>query len=143
MRALAPAALVLLPILAGACSFGPPVQTDAPLEETRWEVVEVRGVQPPEGADPAPFLTVRSSTGDVVGNSGCNTFNGPYRATGNELVMGPLASTRRACAGRDLGNFETIMFDALSRTRFYVVRLNELFLYEGEDALVRLRRADR
>jgi len=131
---------ISLVVVLAACATAPPVPTDAPLEGTTWEVVEVRGITPPSSAAPDPFIVVQSGDGQVAGNTGCNGFNGPYRATGNELIMGPLASTGRVCP-TDLGDFETIMMDALAKTRFYVVRLNELFLYEGRESHVRLRRS--
>ncbi len=134
MRTLSLSILVALAACASA-----PVPSDAPLEGTTWEVVEVRGITPPSSAAPDPYVVIQSGDGQVAGSTGCNSFNGPYRATGNELVMGPLSSTRRACS-TELGDFETIMLDALGKTRFYVVRLNELFLYEGREAHVRLRR---
>ena len=136
MRTLSLAFVALL----SACASSPSVPTDAPLEGTTWEVVEVRGITPPSSAADDPFILIQSGVGELVGNTGCNSFNGPYRATGNELVMGPFASTRRACPS-DLGDFETIMMDALGKTRFYVVRLNELFLYDGPEAHMRLRRS--
>lgn len=123
-----------------ACATSGPIPGPVPLEGTTWEVVEVRGVAPPASAAPDPFIVIQSGDGQVAGSTGCNAFNGPYRATGNELVMGPLDSTGRACP-TELGDFETIMMHALTNTRFYVVRLNELFLYEGRDAHVRLRRS--
>lgn len=131
-------ALLLLPLSgATACaSSGPPVSIDAPLEGTRWHVVEVRGEAPPE--DTAPFLMIESAEGQVMGRAGCNSFNGPYRATGNELVMGPLASTRMMCAP-GVQSFEDSMLQALGDTRFYVIRGNDLFLYDGPDHHVRLR----
>lgn len=136
-------ALLSALLLTAGCSFAPPPQVDAPLEGTTWRVVEVRGVQPPAESQPEPFLLIRNGIGEVAGNTGCNAFNGPYRATGNELIMGPFSSTRVACPLAGVGDFETIFLDALSDTEFYVVRLNELFLYEGSEPIVRFRRADR
>jgi putative lipoprotein len=136
-------ALLSAALLLGACSFQPPPQVDAPLEGTTWEVVEIRGVPTPPESQPVPFLLVRSGIGEVAGNTGCNAFNGPYRATGNELIMGPLASTRRACALPAVSDFETIMFAAMEDAQFYVIRLNELFLYEGSEPIMRLRRSGR
>ncbi len=144
MRAIARlSSLLSVSLLVGACSFAPPPQVNAPLEGTTWEVVEVRGVQPPAESQPEPFILIRSGIGELTGNSGCNAFNGPYRATGNELIMGPFASTRMACPLNTVSDFETVFLDALEDTRFYVVRLNELFLYDGPDSHVRLRRSDR
>ena len=129
-------ALAVLPLLVACASSGPPVSIDAPLEGTRWHVVEVRGEQPPEGVE--PFLVIESADGQAMGRAGCNNFNGPYRATGNELVMGPLASTRMRCETY-AAYFEELMLEALGATRFYVIRGNDLFLYDGPDAHVRLR----
>ena len=39
--------------------------------------------------------------GRVTGSSGCNTFRGPYEEQGEELSVGPLASTRKACKSPD------------------------------------------
>ena len=35
--------------------------------------------------------------GKLSGNSGCNSYNGPYTTTGSQIKIGPLASTRKAC----------------------------------------------
>lgn len=35
--------------------------------------------------------------GQVSGNAGCNTYNGPYKLDGTSLTVGPLASTMMAC----------------------------------------------
>ena len=36
--------------------------------------------------------------GTVSGFSGCNTFNGPYTLSGDSIKIGPIATTRKACA---------------------------------------------
>ena len=35
--------------------------------------------------------------GQVSGNAGCNTYNGPYKLDGTSLTVGPLATTMKAC----------------------------------------------
>jgi heat shock protein HslJ len=35
--------------------------------------------------------------GQVSGDAGCNTYNGPYKLEGTSLTVGPLATTRKAC----------------------------------------------
>ena len=44
----------------------------------------------------ARFVQFRAD-GIVAGSSGCNRFTGAYDQKGDELTMGPLASTRMAC----------------------------------------------
>ncbi len=36
--------------------------------------------------------------GILQGNSGCNTYNGPYKVNGKQITIGPLASTKKACS---------------------------------------------
>jgi heat shock protein HslJ len=38
-----------------------------------------------------------SAQGQVSGNSGCNTYRGGYETNGDQLKVGPLASTRMFC----------------------------------------------
>ena len=36
--------------------------------------------------------------GTLSGNSGCNTFSGPYTVNENQITIGPLASTMMMCS---------------------------------------------
>lgn len=38
-----------------------------------------------------------AADGRISGSTGCNTFRGPYTASGDRIEIGPLAATRRAC----------------------------------------------
>lgn len=51
---------------------------------------------PEETGKTAPFLQFRSD-GKVGGSTGCNRFTGTYSQDGDALVIGMLATTRRAC----------------------------------------------
>jgi heat shock protein HslJ len=52
-------------------------------------------VSPIAGTD----LTVEfGPAGQVAGNSGCNSYSGPFTLDGSNLTVGPLASTMMACA---------------------------------------------
>ena len=46
------------------------------------------------------------------GSSGCNTYDGPYTTNGNIAAIGPLATTRMACA-EDVMAQETAFLAAL------------------------------
>ena len=49
-----------------------------------------------DGGRTARFVQFRAD-GVVGGSSGCNRFTGAYNQNGDELTLGPLASTRMAC----------------------------------------------
>lgn len=42
-------------------------------------------------------LTLAFKDGQVSGSAGCNMFHGTYATEGNQVQLGPLATTRRAC----------------------------------------------
>lgn len=52
-------------------------------------------------ARPIAYYTLTAEFGandNLSGNSGCNTYNGPYRVTGDQIEIGPLATSRMACS---------------------------------------------
>jgi heat shock protein HslJ len=54
--------------------------------------------------------------GRLSGNSGCNRFSATYRQEGEQLVIGPVASTKMACLGPE-NAMEAAWFDMISRIR--------------------------
>lgn len=87
------------------------------------------------------FIAFKSG-GEVSGYAGCNQFFGTYELTGDRITFGPLASTRRACAGPQ-GAAETDFFNLLDQVRTLHVHGHELHLMgEGEAMLATLRRRD-
>ena len=59
-----------------------------------WRLVGTQGNTPPK--------VTFSADGRITGSSGCNTFMGRYDVDDQALSVGPLASTRRACATSEL-----------------------------------------
>jgi heat shock protein HslJ len=57
--------------------------------------------------------------GRVSGDSGCNTFNGPYTISGSSISFGPLASTLRACIPDEVSQQEQHFYAALDATTTY------------------------
>jgi heat shock protein HslJ len=64
----------------------------------------------------------------VNGDSGCNTFNGPYRAGAGDITIGPLASTMKACADEKLSTQEQQYLAALQLAKAYRIRGEQLEL---------------
>ncbi|HEX5827592.1 MAG TPA: META domain-containing protein [Candidatus Limnocylindrales bacterium] len=65
-------------------------------------------VGPVEGSTP----TVAFTADGVVGDSGCNSFNGGYTLDGETVTIGPLATTMKACE-QPLMDQETQLLTAL------------------------------
>ena len=83
----------------GAPTVGAPAATPAAassagvvLANTRW-----RGNVP--GVDEGSTPWLEFVDGRVAGYTGCNMLSGPWRVESNEIRVGPLATTKRACAG--------------------------------------------
>lgn len=88
-----------LALFAGACSDGEP----PPIEGSSWVLTSFG----PEGAT-EPVVEGTTITAEfnademnVTGSAGCNTYFGVYEVDGNDLSIGPVASTERACLGPD------------------------------------------
>ena len=66
------------------------------------------------GGDAAPTASF-AEDGTVSGNAGCNTYNGPWTQSDDrtDISVGPLASTRMACADQDANDQETSLLQAL------------------------------
>ena len=64
--------------------------------------------------DAAPTASF-AEDGTVSGNAGCNTYNGPWTQSDDrtDISVGPLATTRMACADQDANNQETWLLQAL------------------------------
>lgn len=77
----------------GAAALAP-----APLAETHWKPVELRGQPMPPLDDGREAVLILAGNGQVSGAAGCNRMFGPWKAEGADgLRIGPLATTRMGC----------------------------------------------
>jgi heat shock protein HslJ len=65
----------------------------------------------------------------VTGNAGCNSFSGPYNTNGGTTRIGPLISTRAACATGELQKQEDDYLAALQLATTFQVTGNRLDLF--------------
>lgn len=75
------------------------VAESASLEDTPWTVISYnngRGGVVSVIIDTE--ITMLFSDGVVGGSAGCNTYNGSYELNEDQITVGPLANTERACA---------------------------------------------
>lgn len=111
------AALLAALIGLSACQTAPQVPPALPslnaLPGTQWVLADVAVAQLPLSQQPElQFISLTQ----VTGNGGCNRFAGAARIAGTALQLGPLAGTRRACAG-GLMELEGRVMRALESTR--------------------------
>ena len=96
------------------------------------------------GAITAPLegteLTAVFRLANVGGSSGCNTYDGPYSTNGSVAAIGPLATTRMACAD-DVMAQEISFLKALQGVGKIELRAQTVLLQDlGGSLLVALRR---
>lgn len=108
------------------------------LAGTYWEVLSYNnGKQAVVSVLAGTSITAQFGTdGTLSGNSGCNTYNGTFTATGRMITVGPLASTRMAC-GDPAGvmDQETQFLAALQSAATYKIEGTTLELRTSDGAL--------
>jgi len=75
--------------------------------------------------------------GTLSGNAGCNTYSGPYTVNGNQIKIGPLASTMMACSDPvGVMEQESQYLTAIQSAATYLIEGNVLELRASDGALV-------
>jgi heat shock protein HslJ len=111
-------------------------QPGAPLENTYWKVMELRG-RPVSVVENQrePYVQFRSGN-RVAGSGGCNRLMGSYTLAGDTLRLSGLATTLMACAqGMEQ---EQALLDALGTVNRYAITRDTLRLYASDDLVARL-----
>jgi len=69
------------------------------LSGSTWDVISYNnGKQAVTSVMTGTSLTASFGTdGTLSGNSGCNSYSGSYKMNGNQITIGPLASTKKFC----------------------------------------------
>lgn len=117
----------------------------ADLQHRRWVLERINGLELVEYArqlgfdlTTAPELLPELDFGEqgfLSGNTGCNRFKGQASVADNQLTLGPLATTRMACAGF-AGELE-LQLQLIYATSLAITRqAGFLFLQSGENILM-------
>ncbi len=124
--------MLVLALLVGACAT---LGTGSRLGG-EWRAVDINGVPV---SDTRP-ITLRLEDA-ASGNSGCNSYSGPFRLTSRQgIQFGPLAVTRMACAP-ELTDQESRYLSILrSVTGYSFYSDGSLSLISEDGRAVRLRR---
>jgi heat shock protein HslJ len=105
------------------------------LAGTYWEVTSYNnGEQAVTSAPAGITITAQfGRDGTLVGNSSCNAYSGPYKVTGNQIKVGPLVSTKKACADPA---------GVMDQEAQYLIALETATTYKIEGKVLELRTAD-
>ena len=102
----------------------------APFEGTVWRLTHLGKTPiaaPADGREAT--LQFLGASSQVTGSTGCNRLSGRYTRNGNQLSLGPLATTRMACLGQN--DLEPRFLAALERVAAYRVTENTLELSDA------------
>ncbi|MCJ7709527.1 MAG: META domain-containing protein, partial [Chloroflexi bacterium] len=122
-------ALVALAFLITACSAGP--GTGGTLEGTKWVLESYDQDGSLTILPEAQYADLEFNANRLNGFSGCNEFNGLYRAGGRTLLTSELSGTRMACDEASMA-FEQQYLSLLGQSRFYSVRRGQLTIFSAE-----------
>jgi heat shock protein HslJ len=130
----------------GPCADGDVITVTslADLQHRRWVLERINGLELMDYAGQlgfelttAPELLPELDFGEqgfVSGNTGCNRIKGQASVADNQLTLGPLASTRMACAGF-AGELELQLNMLYSNSLTITRQAGLLFLQSGENIL--------
>jgi heat shock protein HslJ len=109
------------------------------LAGSEWQPVCIPGEVLPAKA--SAFIQFRSA-GRLLGNTGCNRLMGEYRVDGEQIHIGGLSSTRKAC-GADVMQQEQALIQALGKAHTFQRARTRLFLFDDDGlAIFELRQTD-
>ena len=102
-----------------------------------WDVTGVNNGQQAlvSVAEDAGLTATFAPNGDIEGFAGCNTFFGTYTVVGNAITIGPLGTTRMACASEDLNALEQQYLAALQAAATWEIEPHGLTLRDAEGAM--------
>jgi heat shock protein HslJ len=71
----------------------------------------------------------------MSGNSGCNTYSGPYKTDSTKIEIGPVAATQKACADNAVNQQEAEYLAALDTVRSFGVDGNGVTLFRADGGI--------
>jgi len=104
-----------------------------------WRLANMTEPGSPMPMLPSQELTADFAKGQISGSGGCNRFNGDYTTNKNQLKIGPLASTFKACPEAIMTQ-ETRYLTALQAAQRYQINQDGLqIFYQTKDGSAVLR----
>ena len=103
------------------------------LEGVTWRLATYVSAGTSVSVPAAVGATATFAGGQVSGSNGCNSYGGPYVASGSTLTVGPLASTLMGC-GPVQSAIESAFMSAFQDAGSYTATNTELTVYDTSGA---------
>jgi heat shock protein HslJ len=103
------------------------------LEGVTWRLATYASDGASVSVPAAVGATATFAGGQVSGSNGCNSYSGPYVASGSTLTVGPLASTLMGC-GPVQSAIESAFMRAFQDAGSYTATNTELIIYDTSGA---------
>jgi heat shock protein HslJ len=122
----------LFGLMFGACS------TTESLDGTSWAMTSFRDSQGNLAEIlPETIVTADFQADQVSGNVTCNNYSGTYQTTGNNITIGPLATTMRECVGPEgIMEQEAGFLMAMEAAAQYEMKGDTLELLDAQGATI-------
>jgi heat shock protein HslJ len=106
------------------------MKPDAPLDNTRWKMVKIAGLDRFPTLEKDVFIQFDKTTMRFHGYAGCNSFNGGYTRDKGKLSLGPAAMTKMFCAGEGM-KVEDLFSKMMGTIDSYVIAGDHMVLKSG------------
>jgi heat shock protein HslJ len=102
-------------------------QQRGPALHGSWKLVSGSGNLGPISEDHPAELNFENQGNTLTGFTGCNRLTGEYKVERDQLTLGPLILTKKACDNMEL---EMLVQRFLPNVGFYKVEQDRLYLYD-------------
>jgi copper homeostasis protein (lipoprotein) len=102
------------------------------------ETLRKKELSPENFKQERPRLEFHNNDNKVLGFSGCNQLTGAFTIEGNQISIGPFASTRMACPGVN----ESFFLEAINEVTTYKIIDLKLYLFSGSSEIARFKKVD-
>jgi heat shock protein HslJ len=110
----------------------PQILAQASMLQGNWRLANMTEPPFPTPMVPDRDLTAEFKDGRLSGTGGCNRFSGSFTTKGNQLTIGPLASTFKACEEAVMTQ-ETRFLKAMQAAQRYEVSQDGLQIFYKTD----------
>lgn len=107
---------------------------DSPLYQTKWILKKMTTASGMEAVVVPVSLRMHQEKKSAGGNGGCNTYGSTLSVNGSRISFSEIFSTKMFCEGAQAT--EDRYFALLGKVNHFVVRGNQLLLYDNQTLLL-------